>query len=82
MVMSIAKLGRKMHAPILGSPFGAPGGTAVAPPPGTGGGLAVWEGKGPSTTSGAVNTGFGGSAGGKAKGEISCMRPPGWAGLM
>jgi hypothetical protein len=40
MVMSIAKLDRKMHAPILGSPFGAPGGTAVAPPPGTGG-LAV-----------------------------------------
>jgi hypothetical protein len=41
MVMSIAKLDRKMHAPILGSPFGAPGGPAVAPPPGTGGGLAV-----------------------------------------
>jgi len=79
MVMSIAKLDRKMHAPILGSPFGAP---AVAPPPGTGGGLAVWEGKGPSLTSGAVNTGFGGSAGGKAKGDISCMRPPGWAGIM
>jgi len=81
MVMSIAKLDRKMHAPILGSPFGGPGGTAVAPPPGTGG-LAVWESKGPSTTSDGANTGFGGSAGGKAKGEISCMRPPGWAGLM
>jgi len=40
MVMSIAKVDRKMHAPILGSPFGGPGGTAVAPPPGTGG-LAV-----------------------------------------
>ena len=76
MVMSIAKLDRKMHAPILGSPFGGPGGTAAAPPPGTGA-LAVLEGKGPSPTSDAVNTGFGSSAGGKAAGEISCMRPPG-----
>ena len=71
-----------MHAPILGSPFGGPGGTAAAPPPGTWalagtGALAVLEGKGPSSTSDAVNTGFGGSAGGMAPGDISFMRSPG-----
>lgn len=82
MVKNIAKLVRKLHAPILGSPFEVPVGTAAAPPPGVGGGVALKEGKGASTTSDSVNTGLGGSAGGQAAGVISCRRPPGAAEVM
>ena len=74
---SMAKYGRKKHEVILGCPFrGVEGDTVELLPPGLGVGALVADGKGGSSTSLSVRTGYGASAGGRYPEVMSEKRLP------
>ena len=73
----MAKYGRKKHEVILGCPFrGVEGDTVELLPPGLGVGALVADGKGGSSTSLSVRTGYGASAGGRYPEVMSEKRLP------